>query len=103
MVKLVALFKKLSDTEAAEAFEKHYFDVHMPLVAKIPGLVKSEVAYCKGLPGMETKYHLMTEMYYENMDDLNAGMASPEGKAAGRDLMSFAKDYVEMMLGEVKK
>jgi hypothetical protein len=41
-------------------------------------------------------------MYYENMDSLNAGMGSPEGKAAGRDLMSFAKDYVEMMFGEMK-
>ncbi len=74
----------------------------MPLVAKIPGLLKSEVAYCKGLPGMETKYHMMAEMYYENMDSLNAGMASAEGKAAGRDLMSFAKDYVQMMFGDVK-
>ncbi len=102
MVKLVALYKKPANEEAVEAFEKHYFDIHMPLVAKIPGLLKSEVAYCKGLPGMETKYHMMAEMYYENMDSLNAGMASAEGKAAGRDLMSFAKDYVQMMFGDVK-
>jgi len=36
------------------------------------------------------------------MDSLNEGMASAEGKAAGRDLMSFAKEYVVMMYGEVK-
>jgi uncharacterized protein (TIGR02118 family) len=102
MVKLVALYKKPADADAIEAFEEHYFGVHMPLVAKIPGLIKSEVAYCKGLPGMETKYHLMAEMYYEDMDSLNSGMASPEGKAAGKDLMGFAKSYVEMMFGEIK-
>jgi uncharacterized protein (TIGR02118 family) len=102
MVKLVALYKKPVDTEALETFEKHYFDVHMPLVAKTPGLLKSEVAKIKGLPGAENKYYMMTEMYYENMDSFNAAMASPEGKAAAKDLMGFAKQYVEMIIGEVK-
>ena len=102
MIKLIALYKKPAEADAAEAFEKHYFENHMPLVAKTPGLIKSEVCYCKALPGMETKYLLMCEMYYENMDSFNAGMASPEGKAAGKDLMGFAKQYVEMMIGEVK-
>ena len=102
MIKLIALFKKPHDAEATEAFEKHYFEEHIPLVAKTPGLLKTEVAFCKGLPGMENRYHIITEMYYENMDSLNAGMASAEGKAAGRDLMSFAKNLVELMYGEVK-
>lgn len=102
MVKLIALYKKPEDAEALEEFEKHYFEIHMPLVAKTPGLLKSEVAKIKGLPGAENKYYLMTEMYYENMDSFNAGMASPEGKAAAKDLMGFAKHYVEMIIGEVK-
>lgn len=100
MVKLIALYKKPNDVEL---FEKHYFETHIPLVAKIPGLLKSEVAYIKGFPGQESKYFMMTEMYYETMDKLNEGMASTEGKAAGRDLMSFAKEYVEMVFGEVKE
>ena len=102
MIKLIALYKKPADADATEAFEKHYFENHMPLVAKTPGLLKSEVSYCKALPGMETKYHLMAEMYYNDMDSFNAGMASPEGRAAAKDLMGFAKHYVEMMIGEVK-
>src|SRR5205085_5233461 len=103
MIKLIALYKKPADTEATEAFEKHYFETHMPLVTKTPGLLKSEVSYCKALLGMETRYHLMAEMYYDNMDSFNAGMASPEGKAAGKDLMGFARQYGEMMIGEVKE
>lgn len=85
-----------------EEFEKHYFEVHMPLIEKMPGLVKSEVAKISGMPGQESKYYMMAEMYFENMDKLNESMASPEGKAAGRDLMGFAKDYVIMMFGDVK-
>lgn len=87
----------------AEAFEKHYFETHMPLVEKMPGLLKSEVSKLTGMPGAESKYHMMAEMYFEDMDRLNESMASPEGRAAGKDLMGFAKDYVIMMFGEVQK
>lgn len=100
MVKLVAMYKTLAD---AEAFEKHYFETHMPLVEKMPGLLKSEVSKLTGMPGAENKYHMMAEMYFEDMDKLNESMASPEGRAAGKDLMGFAKDYVIMMFGEVQK
>jgi len=99
MVKLIALYKTPADIEQ---FEKHYFEVHMPLVEKIPGLIKTELSKLSGLPGQESKFYMMAEMYFDNMDRLNEGMASQEGKAAGRDLMSFAKEYVVMMYGEVK-
>jgi uncharacterized protein (TIGR02118 family) len=98
MIKLIALYTKPADIED---FEKHYFDIHMPLIAKIPGLIKTELARISGLPGLDNKYHLMAEMYFEDMDKLNAGMGSPEGKAAARDLMSFAKDYVSMFYGDI--
>jgi uncharacterized protein (TIGR02118 family) len=99
MVKLIALYKTPADVKE---FEKHYFEVHMPLVEKMPGLLKSEVSMLTGMPGVESKYHMMAEMYFENMDKLNESMASAEGRAAGKDLMGFAKDYVFMMFGEVK-
>ncbi len=98
MVKLIALYRKPADIEQ---FEKHYFEVHMPLVAKIPGLLKSEVARLKGLPGQDSKYYMITEMYFKDMDSFNAGMAAPEGKASGKDLMGFARDYVDMLIGDV--
>ena len=102
MIKLIALYRKPDSDEALEAFNQHYNDIHMPLVLKTPGLLKTEVSSISGLPGMENKYHLMAEMYYNDMDSFNAGMASPEGRSAGKDLMGFAKQYVEMFIGEVK-
>jgi uncharacterized protein (TIGR02118 family) len=100
MVKLVALYKI---PENIEDFEKHYFEIHMPLVEKMPGLLKSEVSKLSPIPGAENKYHMMAEMYFEDMDKLNESMASAEGRAAGKDIMGFAKDYVFMLLGEVQK
>lgn len=99
MVKLIAMYRTPAD---AEEFDKHYFEVHMPLIYKMPGLLKTEVSRLSGMPGQDTKYHIMAEMYFESMDKLNESLASAEGKAAGKDLMSFAKDYVIMMFGEVK-
>jgi uncharacterized protein (TIGR02118 family) len=99
MVKLVAIYKTPEDSEA---FDKHYFETHMPLVAKIPGLIKSEVSKLKALPGTELNFYMITEMYYENMDSFNAAMASVEGKASAKDLMTFAKNNVEFFLGKVQ-
>jgi uncharacterized protein (TIGR02118 family) len=100
MVKLVALYKTPADIKA---FEKHYFEIHMPLVVKMPGLLRAEVSKLAPMPGAEIKYHMMAEMYFEDMDKLNESMASAEGREAGKDIMGFAKDYVIMMFGEVQK
>lgn len=100
MVKLIALYRKPAD---AQEFDKHYHDVHTPLVRKMPGLRRLEVARITGAPIGETKYHLMAEMYFDSLDALNAANASPEGKAAARDLMSFAADVVTLFYGEVEE
>ncbi len=101
MVKLVVLYKKPADVKA---FEEHYFNTHVPLTNKIPGLNRIEVSRVTGSPMGESEYYLMAELYYENMDAMKAGMSSPEGKASGKDLMSFvAKDAFTMMFAEVEE
>ncbi|WP_108669936.1 EthD family reductase [Peribacillus acanthi] len=98
MVKLIALYKH---PENKEAFDQHYFGHHAPITAKIPGLQKMEVTRVVGSPmGGEGKYYIMCEMYYENHDALKAAMKSDEGRASGKDLMSFAGDLVTLMIGE---
>ncbi|HRE41023.1 MAG TPA: EthD family reductase [Ignavibacteria bacterium] len=96
MTKLIALYKK---PENIEDFENKYFNEHMPLVNKMPGLIKSEVVRLKGIGG-EGKFYLQATMYFDNEDKLNEAMASPEGRASAKNLMSFAKDYVTMYIGE---
>ncbi len=98
MTKLIALYRKPGD--AAE-FDKHYFETHTPLVKQYPGLKKLEITKITGAPIGETKYYLLCEMYFENKEALDAALASKEGKAVARDLMSFAADLVTVFLGEV--
>lgn len=98
MVKLVALYKPAEDPAA---FDQHYNDIHTPLVRKMPGLRKLEVSRITGAPIGEPKHYLMAEMYFDNQDAMTAALASPEGKATARDLMSFASTLVTMMYAEV--
>lgn len=98
MVKLVALYKKPTD---AAAFQKHYDEVHTPLVKKIPGLKKLEVARITGSPAGEAKFYMLAEMYFQDQQSMMAGLGSPEGKAAAKDVMSMAGDIVHMMFATV--
>ena len=97
MIKLIALYQKPAD---AQAFEEHYAHVHLPLLEKIPGLRKTELSRITGSPRGEAPFYMMYEMYFDDMDAYNRAMASEENKAAGRDLMSFARDIVIMMIAE---
>ncbi len=97
MLKLIALYRIPAD---AVSFDRHYFNVHLPLVRVIPGLRSLEVVKITGAPMGETRYHLMAEMTYDSLEAMNAANASPEGRAVARDLMSFASDVVTLFYGE---
>jgi uncharacterized protein (TIGR02118 family) len=96
-VKLVALYRKPEDVDA---FTRHYEDVHMPLVAKTPHLQKTTVNRVVGSPMGETPYFLLVEMAYPDRERFDEAMRSPENKAAGKDLMGFARDLVTLMVVE---
>jgi uncharacterized protein (TIGR02118 family) len=93
MVKLVAMFTKPDDPEA---FDRAYFDVHLPLNAKTPGLRRTEVTRVTGAPRGETPWYLVTEMYYDDAAAMRAAFASPEAAEAAKQLMTFAKGLVSM-------
>ncbi|MFD2370534.1 EthD family reductase [Brevibacillus sp. GCM10020057] len=98
MVKLVAVYRKPEDVEA---FDKHYNEVHAPLAAKMPGLIKMEVSKIYGAPMGESDLHLIAEMYFESKEALLEALSSPEGRAAGKDLRGFAGSLVTMHFAEV--
>ena len=99
MIKLIALFRKQADTAG---FDKHYDEIHTLLVKKYPGIRKLEITRITGAPIGETKYHLLCEMYWDSKDDMDKALASPEGRAVAKDLMSFAADLVTVFHGEVQ-
>lgn len=98
MVKLVAIYKQPEDKKA---FDEHYFNVHLPLANKMPGLIKTTITRFTETPmGTESPYYLQAELYFEDLETLKKSMSSPEGKAAAKDIMSFAGKLVTMMIAE---
>jgi uncharacterized protein (TIGR02118 family) len=86
---MVAIYKQPKNPEA---FDRHYYDIHVPLAMKIPGLKKYEVS--KG-PVLSTTGHtayLVAIIYFDNMEALKAGFGSPEGKACAEDRKILASN-----------
>jgi len=98
VVKLVILYKKPADVNA---FETHYRETHLPLARKMPGMRKLEVSHVTGSPGGEPKFYMMAEVYFDDKEAMMAALGSPEGKAAGKDIMGAAGDLLHMMFADV--
>ncbi len=98
-VKLVVLYTQPDD---AAAFDEHYLKVHVPLVEKIPGLVRFEGARCAAAADRgELTYHRIAELWFEDQDSLQAGLGSEEGKATARDYGQIAPAGSRMFVAEV--
>jgi len=86
MVKMIALYTEPTDREA---FDSHYFGTHIPLVNKIPGLVKTEVNRVTGAASGPAPYYLMVSLYFNSKEEMDTALATPEGRATGKDLRNF--------------
>jgi len=94
-VKLLAMYTRPDDPEA---FLAHYRDVHTPLVRKVPGLLKLVVNHIDAnMIGGDIPFFLIAEMHFGDEGAFDAAMASPQNRAAGKDVMTFAKGLVTML------
>lgn len=101
MVKLTVLYGHPTD---AAAFDQHYAEVHVPLVDKLPDLVRFEQAKVVGsLTGDKPDYYLIAELYYDSMEKLQASMGSAEGRATVGDVPTFATGGATGFIAEVKE
>ncbi len=99
MVKMVALYRRPDDPDA---FMQHYREVHLPLARRMPGLRKVEINHFFQADGSESDPFLMAEMYFDSRADMLASMRSPEGKASGQDLQTFAGSLVKVYFADVE-
>jgi uncharacterized protein (TIGR02118 family) len=99
MIILNAVYQKPEDEKA---FFDHYDNVHLPLTAKIPGLLKAEVERVSSVfMGEPDNYFMVARLYFENKDTFKTAMASSENRATGKDLQNFAKGKVSLYVSEL--
>ncbi len=97
MTKLVALYRRPDDPAT---FDRHLTETHLPLLRLLPGLIQLDVVHVSGAPIGESKFHVLVEAGFPSRSAMDAALASREGKAVARDLMSFAPDLVTVFHGE---
>jgi uncharacterized protein (TIGR02118 family) len=100
MAQLLALYHQPADPAA---FDRYYFETHVPLAKKIPGLRSyvvndGPVNTIAGSPAP----HFIAELSFDSMADLQAALSSAEGRAAAGDLSNFAQAGVTLMVFETK-
>jgi uncharacterized protein (TIGR02118 family) len=98
MVKLVVAYGQPEDP--AE-FDEHYVATHIPLVEKIPNLRRFESGKVVGTPdGSAPPFYYLAELSFDDVEQLQAAMGSPEGEAAGADVATFATGGATLMIAQ---
>ena len=100
VAKLFAIYQQPTDPAA---FDDHYFNMHVPLAKKIPGLKGYEVTRgdVMGATGKHGVY-LVAILEFASMEAIGVAMASPEGQATAADLANFAGAGVDLLMAETK-
>lgn len=98
MARLVVLYKTPTDSAA---FDRYYFETHVPIAKKIPGLRKYEVSQGPvATPAGACDVHLVATLHFDDLAAIQRAFSSAEGQAAARDVQKFATGGVDMLLFE---
>lgn len=87
MIRFLVLYDKPTD---AAAFERHYFDVHVPLASQLAGLRRYSVGRDVTAIRGEEPFHLVGELEWDDMDALRQDFSSELGQDLARDVDHLA-------------
>ena len=98
MAKMTVIYKTPKDKEF---FERHYFDVHVPLAKQLPGLIRYEIndGPIASTTGHSDIYRL-ANLYFESMDSMMNAFRTETGQkcAADRKILAPSNDDVQIYL-----
>jgi len=98
MAKVYALYKTPADVAA---FDRYYFERHVPLAKTIPGLRSYEVTRGPiAAMGGPAPYHLIATLTFDSRAAVDAALVSPQGQAVAADLGNFATGGVDVLISE---
>jgi uncharacterized protein (TIGR02118 family) len=90
MAQMVVVYKTPDD---ADAFDRHYFGVHVPLAKKLPGLRKYEVSAGPITTlGRAADTYFIAVLHFDSLAAMRSAFASPEGQACAADRRKLASE-----------
>jgi 4-carboxymuconolactone decarboxylase len=97
MRKLVVLYGPPTDPEH---FRNYYTGTHLPLVARLPGLLAMRHSFDVEGVGAPSPFFCIFEAEFADAPALGAAMASREGQAVTADVANYATGGVTILHGE---
>ena len=98
MVKVVVLYGQPTDPAA---FDRYYFQTHVPIAQKIPNVKRFEAGHVLGtLSGDPAHSYYQAELYFESAEQMQAALNSDDGQAAAKDVANFATGGVTFVVVE---
>ena len=100
MAKVLAMYRTPTDPAA---FDRYYYDRHVPLAKRIAGLRHYEVTAgpVTTLAGT-SPYYLIATLTFDSMAAIQSALASPEGQATAADLANFATGGVDLYFADTR-
>lgn len=80
-----------------EHFRRYYVDTHLPLAAKLPGLIRSDYSLDVAKLGEDNPYFAVFHGDFESAQAMADALDSPAGKAVAGDIPNYATGGVEMI------
>jgi uncharacterized protein (TIGR02118 family) len=96
-VRFIALFNQPDDPEA---FDRHYREVHLPILRRYPRVRDVRLTRPDGVAGRPSPIYLMAEAIFDSRADADAALASEPGIESGRDLRNFAAAGVTLLIAD---
>jgi uncharacterized protein (TIGR02118 family) len=99
MVKLTLLYYQPKDPES---FERYYAEIHLPLVSKVSGIRRLELAKVTGTPdGSSPAFFRIGELYFDSTEQMQEVISTPEMQAAIADISNFASGGVVRFISQI--
>ena len=98
MAQLLVIYNQPTDPAA---FDRYYYDVHIPLAKKVPGVRELTIA-ASPMAVAGTAPYLVASLTFDSLASLQMGMMSAEGQAAAGDLPNFASGGVTVLVLDPK-
>ena len=96
MVKLVILIRKAAEDGDLE----RRYQRNLDLLHKMPGVQRVQSGEVFGSPAGDAPYERIVEVHFPSRSALDSALKSPEGVAAGKDLIDYTGAAVEMFFAE---
>ncbi len=96
MARMVVIYKAPADVDA---FERHYFEKHVPLAKRLPGIRKYEVSRGAIMsPAGPSDAWMVATLHFDSLAAIRDAFASEVGKECAADRREFAPDPAQFQM-----